>query len=354
MNTEEALEYILDRHATVLEGGKKFPSPERTFNRYAVSIFRGGVGKTTLTFNLAYEMAKKDELLVIDVCPQRNLSELLLGEDLNDDGDDIYKALLPTVLSGFPPPESGVLSQRISQSCKDFRKGKKSFVIPGSNSLYLFASSLYSALSGLAVVDPSLQKEGTKRILLGFKDFLDRETEKLGVKKILIDTSPFFGGASHLAWLAAEALIVPVRVDKSSIEAFKLTIKMLKDPTMDFLRYANSGGIDDTPKIHVIAITHCGWSRIKARTPDRSTQAFVSQVIDIISSEPELFSSSNPLDSIVLLDDFHSSGRISGATRRPLAELKVRQFVNVEGKRLQVNESLDRYQRELRFLTNML
>ena len=354
MKPADALNYILNRHDAVLKGGS-FPKPESRFDRYAVSIFRGGIGKTTLAFNLAYEMSHHDEVLVADVCPQRNLSELLLGDDLDAAGPDIYEALLPTVTPGFTRPTAGTLGQRISQSCKDFRFGKKSYAIRGSNSLFLFASSLYGALSGLSVIDPRKRPEAMTKILNGLKEVLMAEADALGAKKILIDTSPFFGGATHLAWMAAEALIVPVRVDQSSLEALDLTLRMISDIHMDFGRYATEAGLKNAaPKIHVIAMTHCGWSRTQANTPDQSTQAFVSEVIKRIEGKPQLFTMKNPLDSIVLLDDFHSSGRISGAIRTPLARLEVGRFVTVEGKRLQVNESLTRYQRELKFLANML
>jgi hypothetical protein len=190
---------------------------------------------------------------------------------------------------------------------------------------------------------------------MGLRDLLSKEAKALGASKTLIDTSPFFGGATHLAWMAAEALVVPIRVDQSSLEAFDLTLRMLEDESMDFLRYAKDAGMAQAaPKIHVIAMTHCGWSRTKANTPDHSTQAFVQQVINKIKTKEHLFSSSNPLDSIVLLDDFHSAGRISGNTRAPLATLDVGRFVTIEGKRLQVNESLTRYQNELKFLASLL
>jgi chromosome partitioning protein len=55
--------------------------------------------------------------------------------------------------------------------------------------------------------------------------------------KILIDTSPFFGGATHLAWAAADALIIPVRVDQHSLEALRLTLEMLKSEKMDFRKF---------------------------------------------------------------------------------------------------------------------
>ena len=38
---------------------------------YAMCNLRGGIGKTTLTFNLSY---LADNLLAVDTCPQGNLS----------------------------------------------------------------------------------------------------------------------------------------------------------------------------------------------------------------------------------------------------------------------------------------
>ena len=354
MATMDGLQYILQRHANVLNGGT-FPESEKRFSTYAVSIFRGGIGKTTLAFNLAYEMSRHDSILVADVCPQRNLSELLLGEDLQANGPDIYDALVPYVSPGFDHIEPGTLGLRISQSNSAFRGGKKSFAIKGSNSLFLFASSLYSSLSQLSVLDSKKKIQAMNSILYGLRSILRKEAEALGATKTLIDTSPFFGGATHLAWMAAEALIVPVRVDQSSLEAFDLTLRMLEEPSMDFQRYAGQANLSKAaPKVHIIAMTHCGWSRTQANTPDQSTQAFVQQIINKIMKRKHLFTSSNPLDSIVLLDDFHSAGRISGSTRAPLATLDVGRFVSIEGKRLQVNESLTRYQNELKFLASLL
>ena len=43
---------------------------------------KGGVGKTFLTYILATEFAKKNvDVVVVDMCPQGNVSEMLLGGD---------------------------------------------------------------------------------------------------------------------------------------------------------------------------------------------------------------------------------------------------------------------------------
>lgn len=348
------LRYILDRHTAVLNGGT-FPKPEQAFSRYAVSIFRGGIGKTTLAFNLAYEMSRNDSLLVADVCPQRNLSELLIGEAVHNSRVDIYDALIPYVAAGMNKVKPGQLGMPISKNCQAFLGCEESYAIKGSNSLFLFASSLYGGLNQLSMMDSARRAKAMSRILLGLRTLLHAEAKVLKTSKTLIDTSPFFGGATHLAWMAAEALIVPIRVDQSSLEAFDLTLRMLEDKTMDFLRYANEIGMAQAaPKIHVIAMTHCGWGRTKRNSLDHSTQVYVQQVIEKIKGKKHLFSSSNPLDSIVLLDDFHSPGRISGSNRAPLATLDVGKFVTIEGNRLHLNASLTRYQRELQFLSSLL
>ena len=89
-------------------------------------------------------------------------------------------------------------------------------------------------------------------------------------------------------------------------------------------------------------------------TPDRSTQAYVTQALEIIRDNADLFSSDNPIECIHLLDDFHSAGRISGSKRMPLSTLKVGQMHTIEGQRLEVNISLDRYKREIKSLAAAL
>jgi hypothetical protein len=179
-------------------------------------------------------------------------------------------------------------------------------------------------------------------------------SEHVKASKVLIDTSPFFGGATHLAWVAADALIIPVRVDQQSMDALRLTLDMLKNPDMDFLRLNKQAGINKVPKVHAIVMTHCGWNRQAAFTPDRSTQAYLTKVTEIVSEYAELFSSDDPIDAIHLLDDFHSAGRISGTERIPLAKLPVGESHTIEGQRLEVNQSVTRYQNELKSLAGCI
>ena len=62
---------------------------------YAVWNNKGGVGKTFLSFILASEYAKlhpSKMVVLIDMCPQANLSEILLGG--NSQGSDRLSSLI--------------------------------------------------------------------------------------------------------------------------------------------------------------------------------------------------------------------------------------------------------------------
>ena len=52
----DSVDKILDKHAKVVEKGFVAEGALR-YKTYAISTLRGGVGKSTLAFNLAYEMA---------------------------------------------------------------------------------------------------------------------------------------------------------------------------------------------------------------------------------------------------------------------------------------------------------
>ncbi|MHB1795285.1 MAG: ParA family protein, partial [Acidobacteriaceae bacterium] len=74
-----SLEKVLETHRQVVEEGFCQTGNLR-YRSYAVTTLRGGVGKSTLAFNLAYEIAGKRSLLVADLCAQCNLTETLMRD----------------------------------------------------------------------------------------------------------------------------------------------------------------------------------------------------------------------------------------------------------------------------------
>lgn len=339
---------ILDRSEAILSG-VAVPARKTEFERYAISNFRGGIGKSTLAFNLAYELSRNHRTLLLDTCSQRNFTQNLLGDDVFGVSPTVYDALVNGVTAG-DAIQSDELAISVTPHCASFKGGKPTYLVPGSTELFLFPSLMYGQLAQFAQLGDAQKKRASETILRSLNKIVGQVSEFARPEKILIDTSPFFGGATHLAWEAAEALIIPVRVDQHSIEALRLTLDMLTKKTMDFHRFNEQAGFNHQPVVHAVVMTHCGWNRQKANTPDSSTKFFVEAALDIAEKYPDIFSEDSPADCFYLLDDFHSSGRISGQQRIPLSELSAGRKFMIDGQRLEVNPSVDRYKREMRNL----
>jgi chromosome partitioning protein len=123
---------------------------------------------------------------------------------------------------------------------------------------------------------------------------------------------------------------------------------------MDFLKFNDQAGVTKVPKVHAIVTTHCGWNRQRKNTSDNSTRFFVQKAIEISKEYKEFCSDHDATNCFYLLDDFHSSGRISGKQRIPLSQLTSGQKYFVDGQRLEVNPSVDRYQREIKNLAESI
>ncbi|WP_421513882.1 ParA family protein [Enterobacter ludwigii] len=346
----DALSTVIERAGKVQNGEPIAPRTKK-FESYAVSNFRGGIGKSTLSFNLAYEMSSVDPTLVLDLCPQRNMTQSLLGEDLTAFETTIYDALLAEI-TNTGPVDLDELIMRVASGNPSFLGShrKKSFIIPGSQELFLFPSLLYSQLAQYQQLGPVRGQAPSAKVLNSIASIINLAKNKTKATKVLVDTSPFFGGATHLSWCAAEALIIPVRVDQHSVEALRLTLEMLANEDSEFHKFNRQAGINNVPKVHAITMTHCGWSRQNKNNPDSSTKYFLQRALEISKEYEHLFSEQDCANCFYLLDDFLSSGRISGKQRIPLAKLSAGKKFTVDGQRLEVNPSIERYKREMKHL----
>jgi cellulose biosynthesis protein BcsQ len=348
-----AIDAILERSERVLRG-EDLPLRDQRFNTYAVTNFRGGIGKSTLAFNLAYELSRNYPTLLVDTCSQRNFSQNIFGDLLLDFEQTLYDALVVEI-TGAGKFDIAEVTINVKGPCPPFIGNKPTHMIPGSTELFLFPSLLYSQLAQfMQIAGATHTRDASARVLTSLRRIIDQASQTAKPEKILIDTSPFFGGATHLAWVAADALIIPVRVDQHSIEALRLTLQMLKKPEMDFQKFNAQAGLERHPKVHAIVMTHCGWNRQRPNTPDSSTRFFVEQALGVAEEFAEVFSEDDITQCFYLLDDFHSSGRISGNQRIPLAKLNSGRKYIVDGQRLEVNPSVDRYKREVANLTTAL
>ncbi|WP_413724699.1 ParA family protein [Sodalis sp. RH16] len=343
------VENVLARYAEVVDEGYISEGSPR-FKSYAVSNLRGGVGKSTMAFNLAYEISRNNSLLVADLCPQCNLTETILRNATPK--VTIAKALTPRMLGPAFGDKPEDISYRVSSYIEDFKGGKSCFAIPGDPELFAFPSNMYQQLQvALSRGEP----KAVNTLLSSLRSIMNEEAKDKKCDILLMDTSPFYAGGTHLAWCAAEALIIPVRVDEHSIESLNLTLDMLSNPKKDFQMWNTRAGGLTSPKVAAIVMTMAGSKSRLSSTPGKASQMYIERAVNIAEKYKRLFVDEDVSKAFVVTDDFVSSGQISGAESIPISQLKVGRFHTVsEGKRLQVNQSVTRYQKQLRYLASIL
>jgi cellulose biosynthesis protein BcsQ len=346
--SDSGMEEILARHKALTVGTPPVPK-SLDYGIYAVSNLRGGIGKTSIAFNSAFELSKRHSLLVADMCPQCNLTELVFRKGFPK--VNISSSLLPRIMGSSFGEEKDDISYIISDEIKEFKENHRCLFVPGDPELFAFPSMLYQQLN---MAFGRANTHAVSLLLHSLKSILKAQATFKKCEKILIDTSPFYAGGTHLAWAAADALIVPIRVDENSIYSFELLLKMLTLSGKDFVQWNNRAENMSVPKIAVVVMTMVGSSTSEPGLPDNASRVYIERALNLAEKYPHLFPDQNPSGAFVLAEDFRGAGKISGALGIPLSKLEIGEFKTVDRKRIQVNKSATRYQNQIRYIGEML
>lgn len=340
---------VISRQYDIANGN--FPDvPLPKFNKYALCNLRGGIGKTTLSFNLSY---LGNDVLAIDTCPQGNLSFFFDNQYYNNTGTSVRDLILPYLIPGLGKPTH--IAAYVGATNKFF-DNKQTYYVPSSNELYLLPAQLISAINQTTGLQSPARETALLSILYSLRNEIEREMKEIGtVSKCLIDTSPFFAGATQLAWYATDALIIPVRTDQQSVKSLELLINTLTSPQGEFRKYATELNIP-IPKIQMVVLTHCGWSTIAGarNKPNQQTEMYIKKVYDILNRNRTLLTTDDPSNHLFLLDDFLGSGRISSALSKPLELLQPGESRTIDRTKVSVNQSVTKCKHQLEFINDVI
>lgn len=341
------IDTIIERQYSIAKNqAGTLPLPK--FDAYTICHLRGGIGKTTLTFNLSY---LTDDILVVDTCPQGNLSFFYDQNYYQNTTTTVKDLILPYILPGLGKPSR--IAKYIGATNSHFEE-KKAFYIPSSNDLYTLPSQMATALNQAKTLTGEQQINSIDSMLYSLRHEIERELYDNELERVLIDTSPFFSGATHLSWHASDALIIPVRTDQQSINSLNLLLNTLSNPSSEFRRDMPSDG--HTPKIQLIILTHCTWStRGGARNiPNQQTKVYLEKVRDIVNRNIQQFTTDSPDNHILLLDDFLGTGRISAALSKPVVLLEAGNTMRINRVKTTVNASVGKIKSQLKFISDSI
>lgn len=319
---------------------------------YAFWNNKGGTGKTSLAFQTIcqYAMQNPDKrILAIDVCPQANLSELLLGGMQHKGSDNLLKrqgALARATIGGYfqarlPSPFSPPIFAPHDFITKphDYNPQIPTNIelLCGDPILELQSNAISTlANTQLAGVDSWVA------VIDWLKDFIDKVEEDYDIA--FIDTNPSFSMYTQIALSTAKRLLLPVMADDSSRRAIQNVFSLIYGLTLPspiYAQYAFAAKLENAkrklPKVHLVL-----KNRITQYMGSASAYATVLKAIDndidkLLRSRPELFTFSELNEGLVNIRDFQTAGVVAHARGCPFYILPSGRL-DLLGKRVQVNE----------------
>ncbi|HHT0276248.1 ParA family protein [Klebsiella oxytoca] len=189
-----------------------------------ISLFnhKGGVSKTTTTFNMGWMLAEQGyKTLIVDADPQCNLTALVLGYSTTDDFDAIYaKNPNSDIYTCIKPVVDGSLGKVIPAD-PIVTKNKNLSLLCGSISLSEIETQIGVSLTTSAAI-PAI-----RNIPGSIGAFLKETAQKHNFDYILIDMSPSVGALNECLLMASDYFIVPTSPDFFCAQAIKSLAKVL-------------------------------------------------------------------------------------------------------------------------------
>lgn len=177
---------------------------------------KGGVGKSTLTVNLAWHFVAapkwRKNVLVIDLDPQFNSSQYMVGTEAYE---RLYKKGKPTTWEIFEhqtvTPRGTITLEKESDAIHQVEKG-------------YFGGSLGLVPSRLELANVLRNPAQKERRL---KNFVSKITDNYDL--ILIDCAPTESVLTMAAYLASEWILVPVKPEYLSSIGLNLLVRSMTD-----------------------------------------------------------------------------------------------------------------------------
>lgn len=317
---------------------------------YAIWNNKGGTGKTSLTFQVVCQYAQKNpeaRILVIDMCPQANLSELMLGGLQNGGSARLLErqGLTPRCSIGgyfdsrlpapFSPPKIDTQSFMTKPSSYNQAIPKNIDLVCGDPLLELQAI----AMNTLANADlPGVNS--WLGVIDWLRDFTNAVTDEYDI--VFIDTNPSFSMYTQIALSSADRVALPVMADDSSRRAIQNAFSLIygvKLPSEVYAKYTFAtklaGAQRTLPKIHLIM-----KNRLTQYMGSASAYAAVLSGIDsdltaLLKSYPDYFTFSEPKDGIAEIRDFGTTGVVAFSRGCPFSIMQTGKLT-ISGHRVQV------------------
>jgi len=320
--------------------------------KYAFWNNKGGTGKTSLAFQAVARFAEKNpdaRILVIDMCPQANMSELLLGGMTAGGGAQLLQqqgriprcsiggyfqirlpspyatpTFLPHNFIMVPNTVNSAIPTNISLVCGDPLLELQSNAINTLSNAQIPGTDTW-----IAVAD-------------WIRDFLSLVQNDFDY--VFVDCNPSFSLYTQIALASVDRLIMPVMADDSSRRAVQNALSLiygLSLPSPIYATYAFSSKLNAAqrmlPKVHLIAKNRITQYMGPASAYAAVLHAIETDILQLQAAHPQLFTFNSLAQGAVDIRDFQTTGVVAFAKGLPFSQLRSGKQ-SVGGHRVEVNE----------------
>jgi chromosome partitioning protein len=182
---------------------------------------KGGVSKTTTTFNLAHFLAQSGKkVLTVDADPQANLTELMLApliaelDEKERETGKKYELTGTSLLEMLKPRIDGNVSEIDISNVVTIKIANNLELLRGDVNLSSIEDSLAEAH-----IQRFSNKTHEKRTYVAIGDFLTRYGAANELDYILIDVGPSSGALTRACFLSCDGYFVPTAPDRFNVQA---------------------------------------------------------------------------------------------------------------------------------------
>ena len=323
--------------------------------RYTIWNNKGGTGKTSLSFQILTTYALNHpelNVLTIDLCPQANLSELLLGGLEGRGGINLEALYNKTVRCSV----GGYFQQRISTPFARWQDSDyvNYLSVPNQynanipDNIKLLAGDKLLEIQSVALTTLANTQLPGVETRLAILDWINNfiEATENSFDTIFIDTNPSFSIHTQIALTASERLILPVMADDSSRRAIANVFTLiygLNSPSPIYNNYLFSSTLQNAhrqlPLVHLI-IKNRITQYMGAASAYASELNNINQNIQILlQSNPQFFTFTNLCDLTISVTDFGTTGVVAFAEGAPFKNLKIGKHT-INGRETVINKNM--------------
>jgi chromosome partitioning protein len=294
---------------------------------------KGGVGKTSLVYHLAWMFAAKlnVSVLAVDLDPQANLSAVFLEEERLAELWDGHGNPIPyqpnTVFNCVRPLITGqgdILAPELQKIHANLA------LLPGHLALSGFEDALSEnwpkCLDGRVI---------SFRVLSAFHRLIHCAAQSMDAELVLIDVGPNLGAINRAALIAADHVVVPLGADLFSLQGMKNLGPTLRNWRSEWQKrreqfpsdadFSNLPHADMQPTGYVVmqhSVLNSNPVKAYQNWLDRIPSAYVQDMLGQNAPETAIRSVQDDPHCLALLKHYRSLMPMAVAARKPMFMLK--------------------------------